>query len=94
MSSRPLTLQRAIGNSLFGSVSTATQVVPQNPSRNYLYIATTGTIFVTLDGTTPSATNGFQVTAAAPLNFETSFVPTGIVSLFASTSTPYEILWA
>jgi hypothetical protein len=94
MSSRPLTLQRGIGTSSFGSVSTATQILAQNTSRNYLYISTTGTIYITLDGTTPTATNGFQVTASAPLQFETSFVPTGIVTAFASTSTPYSILWA
>ena len=92
--SKPLSLQQGTGTSVFGSVSTATQVLGPNPSRRHLRIATTGTIFVTFDGSIPTATNGYPVTSSAPAVFDNLFIPTGAITLYSATSTPYAVFWA
>jgi len=66
-------------------------------TRKYLLIQNTGTtnpLYVTTDGTTPTATNGFTLAAnGGGLVFDGSFVPNGAVVL-ASTATNFSILWA
>ena len=66
-------------------------------TRKYLLIQNTGTtnaLYVTTDGTTPTATNGFTLTASGGgVVWEGSFVPNGAITL-ASTGTNYSILWA
>ena len=66
-------------------------------TRKYLLIQNTGTtnaLYVTTDGTTPSATNGFTLAASGGgVVWEGSFVPNGAITL-ASTGTNYSILWA
>ena len=66
-------------------------------SRRYLLIQNTGTtnpLYVTTDGTTPSATNGFTLaTNGGGIVFDGSFVPSGTITL-ASTATNFSILWA
>ena len=66
-------------------------------TRKYLLIQNTGTtnaLYVSTDGTTPSATNGFTLAASGGgVVWEGSFVPNGAITL-ASTGTNYSILWA
>jgi hypothetical protein len=66
-------------------------------TRKYLLIQNTGTtnpLYVTTDGTTPSATNGFTLaTNGGGIVFDGSFVPNGAIVL-ASTATNFSILWA
>ena len=66
-------------------------------TRKYLLIQNTGTtntLYVTTDGTTPSATNGFTLAASGGgVVWDGSFVPNGAIKL-ASTGTNYSILWA
>ena len=66
-------------------------------TRKYLLIQNTGTtnaLYVTTDGSTPSATNGFTLAASGGgVVWEGSFVPNGAITL-ASTGTNYSILWA
>ena len=66
-------------------------------TRKYLLIQNTGTtnpLYVTTDGTTPSATNGFTLAInGGGIVFDGSFVPNGAIVL-ASTATNFSILWA
>ena len=66
-------------------------------TRKYLLIQNTGTtnaLYVTTDGSTPTATNGFTLAASGGgVVWEGSFVPNGSITL-ASTGTNYSILWA
>jgi len=66
-------------------------------TRKYLLIQNTGTtnpLYVTTDGSTPTATNGFTLAAnGGGIVFDGSFVPNGAVVL-ASTATNFSILWA
>ena len=66
-------------------------------TRKYLLIQNTGTtnaLYVTTDGSTPSATNGFTLAASGGgVVWDGSFVPNGAIKL-VSTGTNYSILWA
>jgi hypothetical protein len=66
-------------------------------TRKYLLIQNTGTtnpLYVSTDGSTPTATNGFTLAAnGGGLVFDGSFVPNGAIKL-ASTATNFSILWA
>jgi hypothetical protein len=85
------------GTWIYGSVSTATQVLPA-ANRQTLKIqctATTGVIYATFDNSTPSAANGFAIVAQAnPFSFGVEFTPTGPVKLFAAAPLQYAILQA
>jgi hypothetical protein len=65
-------------------------------TRKYLLIQNTGAnaLYVSTDGTTPTATNGFTLASSGGgVVWEGSFVPNGAITL-ASTGTNYSILWA
>lgn len=84
------------GNSVYGSVTINAPVkaLSGNPSRRYLRINSNSTYFVTFDGSTPSATNGFVGNSNKDLVFE-KFVPTGDVTIASVGGTiTYQILWA
>lgn len=90
------------------SIGQVFTLLPANPSRKYLRIELNnpsnneGPVYITFDGSTPSATNGIAMysgtlNTAAPVEFGTSFVPTGEVkAVAASTTVPayISIIWA
>ena len=70
----------------FGALATATVLLPANPSRKYLRISPTTVtatpLYVTFDGSTPSASNGVMIVVGTGgiqslLEFGHLWVPTG-----------------
>jgi hypothetical protein len=93
------TASPASGSGTFVSnatVSTAATILAA-ATRQYLLIQNVGTtnaMYITTDGSTPTATNGFTLAAnGGGIVFDGSFVPSGDIKAF-STSTNYTILWA
>lgn len=102
MPSSPSRVTFATGVSAnFATLATATTLLPANPSRKYLRISPTSVtptaLYVTFDGTTPSATNGVMIVVGTGgiqslLEFGHSWVPTGEIKAIGGAG--INVIWA
>ena len=85
----------------FTALAAVTTLLPANPSRKYLRISPTSTtatpLYVTFDGTTPSATNGVMIVAGTGgiqslLEFGPSWVPIGEIKAIGGAG--INVIWA